>query len=84
MCEDVINQNKGFKFKEIFMARVLSSAIANKCYFSCSHHLIVTINVQKGGRAEAGEPPPSGGPLTKTSLLANRVPKVYGSFQALY
>ena len=49
MCEDVINQNKGFKFKEIFMARVLSSAIANKCYFFCSHHLIVTINVQKGG-----------------------------------
>ena len=49
MCEDVINQNKGFKFKEIFMARVLSSAIANKCNFFCSHHLIVTINVQKGG-----------------------------------
>ena len=49
MCEDVINQNKGFKFKEIFMARVLSSANANKCNFFCSHHLIVTINVQKGG-----------------------------------
>ena len=49
MCEDVINQNKGFKFKEIFMARVLSSANANKCYFFSSHHLIVTINVQKGG-----------------------------------